>query len=501
MNSTFGRMIKGSALLTVGSTIANLLGMISTVILARALVPADFGIFTVGATVIAILSAISDLSIGQALIQRHEVSDDDINSAWTLNILRVVPVALCLFLASPLIADAFDDQRLTAVLIALGSGWMLTGFLSPKLSLLERELRFGQIVIMNIGQKVATVLVTVSIALIYRSYWALVIGSVAAYAATLCISYILAPFMPRFTLKGARGILSFSIWASLSTTVNTLNWRADYLLVGKFLDVTQLGYYSVGSNLAMLPTRQAIEPLTKTLFPGFSSLRGDKEQLRRAYQRAQAAVTALSLPIGVGVALTADLIVPLILGDRWLPAIFVVQTLSFIYGAQTIGSQYPALAMAAGATRSLFNRSVVMLIVRLSLLVTGLYFGGLRGMVIARLASALVSMGFGLYLVRRLIDLSIADQLRANARAITGTAIMAGCVMAAGHFLPDATGVFGLILRLAELGSVGLITYAASSYLLWIIAGRPSGPEAEAQRILVWCLARVRTARRGNAQT
>lgn len=496
MSNTFGRMIKGSFLYTISSVVVNVLGAFSMVILARLLTPADYGIFAIGAAVIAILSSITDLSIGQALIQRSEIDDDHINTAWTLNFLRVVPIGGVMFLISPLIATSFNDQRLTGVLIALTAGWMLTGFISPKITLFQRQLLFGQQVLINITQKLVSVIATIAIAVIYKSYWALVYGTMVSSLVTLVISYIVAPFMPRFTLKYAREIFSFSAWVSLGQLINTLNWRIDYLLIGKFLNPHDIGYYSMGSNLALLPTREAITPLTKTLFPGFATMKDDLTRLRSAYSRAQNFVTAASLPVGVGMALLADPILRLMLGEQWLPAIFIVQTLSLIYAIQTIGTQVAPLAMALGETRLMFIRSVQLLAIRLPILIAGLYLAGIKGMVVARLIAGLISIGINLRLVNHLIGLSVWHQLRANERAIASTAIMAGCVLAAHAITPhSSTGTLALILQVMQLSALGAVAYCASSYLLWTLAGRPFGPETDAQQMLTKLLSRVKLAK------
>ena len=116
-----------------------------------------------------------------------------------------------------------------------------------------------------------------------------------------------------------REFFSFSAWLTAGQIVNTLNWRFDYLLIGKMLGGTALGYYSVGSNLAMMPTREATAPLTQTIYPGFSSIRDDPARLAAAYQRVQALVAAIALPAGIGVAVIADPLVRLTLGEKWAP--------------------------------------------------------------------------------------------------------------------------------------------------------------------------------------
>ena len=129
----------------------------------------------------------------------------------------------------------------------------------------------------------------------------------------------------------------------------------------------------------MMPTREATSPLTQTIYPGFSSIRDDPARLAAAYQRAQALVAAVALPAGIGVAVIADPLVRLALGEKWAPVIFIIQALASVYALQTLGSLVQPLGMAKGETRLLFIRDTQMLFVRVPVMIAGLMLYGLAG--------------------------------------------------------------------------------------------------------------------------
>jgi lipopolysaccharide exporter len=489
------RIMKGSMLLTVSRAIVNGLGAISMVVLAWFLVPADFGIFAIGTTVLAVVQSFTDLSIGQSLIQRSGLDREDLDTAWTLNGLRGLAVGLGLALGAPLMAVAFVEPRLTAVMIAMGGSIALSGLGSPRLIVMQRELQFWQVSIIDVIQKLSGVTATIVIAALYHSYWALVIGAIVMQVVSTVMSFIIAPYRPRVSFARTKDIFSFSGWVSLGQIVNTLNWRIDYLLLGRFLSTRDVGYYSMGSNLALLPTREAIAPLTKTLFPGLASIADDRERLTRGYQRAQALVTAVSLPVGVGTALIADPLVRLFMGERWIPVIFIIQTLSLIYAIQTIGTQVQPLAMAKGETKLLFVRNVQMLFIRLPILLAGLAFGGMYGMVVARVTAGLVGVFINLGLVRRLIGLPILEQFHANLRALIATVVMAALVAGLDTLMPAGSHHLNLLAKIVVLSFVGAVTYCGVSYLLWRRSGCPTGPESDIARVLQRVGGRLRTSR------
>lgn len=472
-------LIQGGMWLTVSRLMVNFLGIASTVILARFLLPSDFGIVANAWTILAILTSVIDIPVGAALIHIRNPTRDHIDAAWSLGLLRGVLIAVILGLLARPIAQFFAQPPLAPVICVLGASVLLSCIASPARSLVQRGLSFKLEFMIEVFSKLATVGASVLVAWIYQSYWALVAGAIAGQFVTVVIGYVMAPYRPRFSLIRCADLWSFSFWLTLSQAIATLNWRFDQILIAKFLGTTQLGIYSVGDNLAQLPTRETTIPLTKVLFPGFSALEGSPERLRDAYQRAQGMLTMIVLPIGVGAALVAEPAVRLAMGDKWLPAIFVIQTLAAIYGLQTIGSLAQALALSQGTTRTIFMRDVLLFITRLPLIIGGMLLGGLHGVVIARVATGLIWIGFNMGVVRSLTGLSLRRQVQANLRPILAAAIMVLTVVELRPVWQTGATKEGLVVDLVCSALVGAGTYAASIAALWWLVRLPAGAERE----------------------
>ena len=275
--------------------------------------------------------------------------------------------------------------------------------------------------------------------------------------------------------------MSFSIWVGLGQAVNTINWRFDQLLAGYMLGNAQLGYYSVGDRLAVLPTREATQPLAQAVFPGFARLADDPPRLRAAYRRAQTALSAVALPAGVGFAVTAEPLVLLAMGEDWRPVIPVIQILASIFAVQTLATPVQPLAMGLGATRALFNRSVLTLAIRVPITVFGLLAGGLMGLLWARCATGLIGMAINMHLVTRLMAVPVLRQVTGNARTLAATAAMAAATHGAGQALtPGDAGTWpALLLQAGGMIATGALVYPAAMLGLWFAAGRPDGPERD----------------------
>lgn len=484
MTSIAGRLIKGSIWLSLARAIVNGLATLSTFILAWYLTPADFGLVALAMTMLMIVDTVTQLSLAEALIRHDAPGESHFSAAWTLNATRGLVLGALFAGAAYPAALLFAEPRLTDVMLALGLGIFMSGLVNPRRIMLQRDLVFWPEFVLSVSQKVAGFVAAVAVAVMWHSYWALVVGALATQATNVVVSYMVLPFRPKVTFRHMREFFSFSAWLTAGQIVNTLNWRFDYLLIGKLLGGTALGYYSVGSNLAMVPTREATAPLTQTIYPGFAAIRDDPRRLAAGYQRIQALVTAAALPAGIGMALVADPLVRLALGQKWEPAIFVIQALAAVFALQTLGSLVQPLGMALGQTRLLFVRDTQMFCLRIPIVVAGLLLAGLPGAVVGRVFSGLLGALVNMMLVKRLIGIGVWRQVSANLRALASVAIMAAGVSVAAGFFDRTDDKLMLALQLAILIALGGVLYCGSTVLLWVLTRRPTGPETEILKIL-----------------
>lgn len=484
MSNISGRLMKGSVWLSAARAVVNALSMLSTILLARLLLPSDFGLVALATTMLMIVSSVTELSLSSALVRHASPTRTHFDAAWTLNTLRGLSLGALFAASAPIVASIYDDQRLTGVMIVLGVSIFLGGLTNPRTIMLQRDLIFWQEFVLNVAQKLAGVVVSIAIAYYYRTYWALVIGTLAMQVTNVIVSYTILPFRPRISFSHLKELLSFSVWLTAGQIVNTLNWRFDHLLIGKGLGIVALGHYSVGSNLAQIPTRESTAPLTKVIFPGFAAIRNDRVRLAAAYQRAQAFVTAIALPVGIGTALIAAPLIRLTMGKAWEPVIFVIQVLSSVFALQTLGSLSEPLGMAQGETRVLFMRNLQLLFIRVPLIVAGMWLAGLQGVIVARVISGVIGIVFAMRLVRRFTDLGLREQLFANVRALASVAIMAAGVVLMSPFLIHGTDTSSLILEIAAIAALAAALYCGTTLLLWILMRKPPGPERELLQLI-----------------
>ncbi|WP_172124781.1 lipopolysaccharide biosynthesis protein [Devosia sp. 919] len=493
MSSVAVRMMKGSLWISGARAVVNAAGFFSTIMLARLLAPEDFGLVALGTTILAIMTAVTEMSLSQALVHHKDPQADHFHTAWTLGAARGLLLAAVMTILGRPLAALYEEPRLETLIYAFAFSVFLSGLANPRTVMLSKKLIFWQEFLLSVAERLVSLAVAIGVALHFQSYWALVAGVVVGQFTSVVLSYFILPFRPRIVWRHARELWSFSVWLTLGNAMNTINWRFDQLLVGHLLGRSALGHYTVGDSLAQMPTREAISPLTGTLFPALAGIASDPDRLRAGYQRAQSLITAIALPVGVGFALVAEPLVLLTMGTKWLPAVPIIQALSSVFALQTLGSMAQPLGMALGATKLLFMRDLQMFFVRLPTITCAMLLWGLPGLVYARVFTGLIAACVNMVLVRRLTGLGLLRQLGANFRSLVCVAVMVMGTSAVMKLL-DSNGLVHDLRYLAAAVSSGAALYLSSSALLWMASGRPVGPEREFVSLASKLLSQVRRA-------
>jgi O-antigen/teichoic acid export membrane protein len=473
-------LARGAIWITATRAAINIIGFGSTLLLARLLLPKDFGLVAIASAIMAVVASVTEISLASALVQHRDPSDDHYHTAFTLGVIRAfLSSAVTAALAWP-VAALFGDHRLVGLLLAFAAASALGGLINPKLVQLTRALVFRQEFILGVSNKLVGFAVAAFVAIVWRSYWALVVGTVASQISYVIVSYRLVRYRPRLSMAKSNELLSFSIWLTLSQVVSALNYRFDTLFLGYFLGKTPLGYYSFGDNLANMVTREAVSPVANILFPAFARISDDPDRLRAAYFKTQGMLFAIALPVGVGFALIAEPFILLVLGEKWRGAILVVQVVAAATGIASIGSTYMPLSLALGRTRSVFNRDFFSFFVRVPILIVGFLLGGLAGFLAARVVSGLINLLLNMSLVRSLVGVGLRRQIASNVRPVLALlatiGILAACSAAMGGL---HTTALSQIILLAIQIALGGTLYAVALWIMWVISGRPDGIESE----------------------
>ena len=465
---------QGTAVVVAMRWTDRLIGLISTLILARLLTPADFGIIAMASLAVTLADVLLDFGVNVALIQNSNATQAHYNTAWTLRILQTSIATFALVLAAPLAAEYFHDARVQPVLQVLAFSLLLAGFENIGIVTFQKHMRFGAEFRYLFLRRMAGFVTTIIAAWLLRSYWALVIGTLTGRTVGLGLSYLLHPMRPKLSLEKFREIFSISQWMLVRSIGNYLHQSLHRILVGRWTHAATMGAYALADEISAMPSGELLAPLNRVLFPAFAEAKGDLMQLKRIFLLAQGVQTLIAIPAAAGLALVAKDIVLLLLGEKWLMAVPFIQVLALVNIAQSLTTSSGYVLIVLGKIRSSVISVWTQVMVFGVLALTAI--SGSEALEIAWLRLIVVAAGIWLafwLLVRALPVLRYRDVIRSSIRPFIGAAVMAVVLLnLVSHFnLPLA------VLLVLKIG-LGAAIYVAVVLSLWWLAGRPSGAEA-----------------------
>lgn len=461
-------------------------GLVSTVILARVLTPADFGLVAMASLVLGLLVACSEMGAAQLLLRTRDTDRAAYDTAWTIILIQAVVLALLMYLLAWPASVYFKEPRLVEVMQAVAAGSVLSGFNNIGTVMFRRDLDFRRDFLFGFYSKVATVVPTIVLALVWRSYWALVVGPILGHLLEVLISYRMHPFRPRLSLTGWRRFVTFSLWITPANIATFLNQKVDVFVVGGVANTAQMGAYNVASELSRMATAEIVTPMARALYPNYVKLKDNMDELTKAFAIVLRTVGIISFAFGFFVSAVAEDVVYIVLGDQWGDAVPLMQWLGVFGAFATI------LATATGHILIVLHRERLMFTVnwlRLVVLTASVLAAApLGGMVTiaaaATVSTALVTVGWLLYLPRVLPLLS-ARRILAELGRVFLTALLTFVAVRWLHSVRIESHWLTLLIDTAT----GVAIFGTLIGASWWAAGRPDGPE---KRILALVQARLR---------
>ena len=460
-----------------GRLLARGLDLISLLILARLLGPAEFGTIAVAMVLILVIEALLEMPTAGALIRLPEITQSQLDTAFTLGLLRGIVIAGLLVACSYPYAAFYNDMQLVSLISALGLAPAIRGMISPSMVIYARAIDFRREFLLDVLGKAATLAVSVPIAYVMRNYWAIAAGTIAAPCVMAVASYILAPYRPRLTLRDWPVFASLLQWNFFGQLLAAVNWQIDRFLLGHFVPRDVLGRFSVSNDLSSLPQQALITPILRPLLGGLSVLPDDPARLGQAYNKATAAVFLVGAPVLIGMASVAEPIVRLALGPKWDEAAPLLAVLALSIVVTLFVAPFNALAFRLGKFHISVLQIFLEFIVRVPAMIFAVYYYGLFGVLVARVVCGFYATGIAIFLVRHMIGLGVSAQLLAPWRPLLAAGAMGLLVNQA---VPHLTGLDStLLLALGSAATVGAgaAFYAAMVTLLWLLSGRPDGAE------------------------
>jgi lipopolysaccharide exporter len=472
-----GEIARGAAWMVLMRLLDRMIGVVSTALLARLLIPADFGLVAMAMSIIAIVELATAFSFEVSLIQKSDPQRSHYDTAWTLNVITAAGAALVMAALALPAAAFYGDPRLAVVMWCIAAAWLLTGFQNIGIVDFQRRLNFAAEFRFMLSKRVFAFLVTVAAALWFRSYWALVIGMAAGRVAGLALSFWMSDFRPRLTLVHARELITFSGWILGNNVLAALLGKAPHFIVGRAFGAQSLGAYTVGAEVASLAHTELIMPINRAMFPGYSRLTGDMPLFRQTCIDATGVILLVVFPVSVGIAVLAAPFVRLLLGSQWGEAVAIIQVLAVAGAVTAITSNSVSVYLALG--RPWLVASV--LLPRLLLLAAiAIFFARDFGLIVvawAELAAAVGSLAISLPVLFSVLALPASTYFAALWRPVLASVVMGALIHVALPPMSIAASVGTAAWHLGLGIAMGALVYPVLIAALWWLSGRPRSAE------------------------
>lgn len=450
-----------------------LIGIASTLILARLLVPDDFGVVAQASLVVGLLTVFTDLGVHIALIQNASADKSHFDTAWTIRLLQYGFIALMVIVFAPAAGDYFGDPRVVPVLQVMTLNLLLMGGENIGIVTFQKEMKFGLDFRFLFLKRLAGFIATIVLAVIWQSYWAMVAGTLVTTGIGVLLSYTMHPMRPSFSLEKFKEVFSVSQWALVRSIGEYLEKNLDRFLIGGRADAAVVGGYTVANDISLMPSSEVLAPLNRVLFPAFVRVKENAEELKRVFLMAQGVQTLIAIPASVGLSLVAEEAVHVLLGAKWLFAVPFVQLLALIYVVQAISTSAGYVMITLGHIRanSLIFWSQVLLFAILAIL--AFPQAGAEDIAGLRLLSSLAGLLMTFGLLKRILSVvTLGDVSRTVYRPL----LAAGAMAIALTQLSAQFDINPAVMLFAKIG-VGAVVYLSVIAAAWWAAGKPQGAE------------------------
>lgn len=458
----------------------------SVVVLSRLLGPDAFGVMAMTAPVLAFVMMFQDLGLTQATIQRRDITSDQISALFWINLGVSLILGLAIALASPLVGWFYHDVRAGHMTAAFGLVVVVIGLGSQHSALLNRNMRFGTLSVIDALSAVAGLVAAGVLALNHASYWSLFGGSLVSAAVPTVGAWLAQKWIPARPGKPAdlRSLLTFGADLTGFNLVNFFARNLDNILIGRVWGGGALGLYDRAYKLLLMPLQQVNAPLSRVMLPILSRLVPEPDRYRHAYLRTLGQMLLLVLPGVAFMVGTAPSLIPLLLGAQWAGAAPIFQALGLAALIQPITSTTGWLLISQGRTRHYVYGGLFGTAMNIAAFVIGLRWGAIGVATAYAISEYLKAPGIW-WLVTREGPLRAGQMARASLPHLGAAFLSLATVVALQNTLSAPTLV---VLVAALVGS-----YAVSLPLLALTA---AGREALGQTFALAQAALGRVRRR-----
>lgn len=444
---------------------------VTLAVLARLLSPSDFGLMGMIMVVVGFAQAFADMGLSNAIIQRRDVPESHLSSFFWINCLTGIVLFICILLIRPLVVIYFKQPDLSNYLIFAAFIFLITPVGQIFTTLLRKELRFKTLSKIEITGSAVYSAFAIGLALAKFGVLSLIFGQLIQSLFTVIILFFVfrKSWLPRlhFSIKEIKSYLSFGAFQLGERTVNYFSANIDYIIIGRFLGPSALGFYTLAYHLMIFPLSKVNPIITKVAFPVFSKIQNDNDRLRRGYCKAINYISMLSFPMLAGMLVVAPEFVRLVYGAKWEPSITVLQIFCLVGVFKSLGNPVGSILLAKGRADIGFYWNMFAVIVVSVAVIVGVKWG-INGVAVAILILQ-PSLFFIIQpIVNRIIELKFSQYFNAIKLPFVCSVIMFVGISSLRIIIGNIDTVMLLIISIITGAVIYLITYYMKDRMIFV---------------------------------
>lgn len=433
---------------------------IITIILARLLLPEEYGLIVLLTVFIAISSVFVQSGFNTALIQKKRVNETDYASVLYLSLAVATLLYCILYVCSPIIADFYKKPELVLILRVLSITLFFGAINSIQIAIISRNMQFKKLFFSSLGSVIISGCIGIGMAYFNYGVWALVAQQLSSQLSTTIILWFTLRWRPKlvFSFKKIKQLFSFGWKILVSSLLDTAYMNLRNLIIGKIFTPSMLGYYNRGEQFPMLIVSNINGSIQSVMLPTLSSYQDDKRKVKELVRRSIVTSSFIVFPLMMGMAVVAEPLVSLILTEKWLPAVPFLQIFCASFALWPIHTANLQAINAIGRSDIFLKLEIVKKII--GLLVLGMSIPlGVYAIALGVLLTGIIASLINSYPNLKLINYSFLEQLKDIASSLFLSLIMGAIVFSISFFkLP-------IVLTLSVQVIVGVSVYMGLALL------------------------------------
>lgn len=356
MTSTKKDLLSGILYSAISKYLGILISLAIAGILARLLKPDEFGTVAIATVIISFFGIFSDLGIAPAIIQNKNLTEDDLNDIFSFTLWSGLLISILFFFCAWPIAWLYKDSALRTLCQLLSSNLFFASISIVPNALLNKEKKFKFIAYRSFFIQLTGGTIAIAAALSGANIYALIINPILSSILFFIFSFREKPLKIRYTLgiKSLKKIFIFSSYQFMFNLINYFSRNLDKLLIGKYMNLTDLGYYEKSYRLMMLPLQNITFVISPVMHPVLSSFQDNLQKLAYTYEKIVRLLAFIGFPLSVLLWMCSKEIIIILFGSQWMASIPIFKILSISVGIQIILSTSGSIFQAANNTKSLF---------------------------------------------------------------------------------------------------------------------------------------------------